>query len=278
MRRGISAILAWTLTTVGTATLLYVPTWRWLVVRWWYDPNYGHAFLVLPVALVLVWLQREQLRQVPRQAGFAGLLILGIAVATHVAALSRDNYLVSALTIPVAVAGLLWFLHGLPLLRRLWFPVAFLVLMVPFPWGEGLDARLQAFTTRLAGWVLGLIGVKAQVLGAQISLAGSTFVVGAACSGFRSTMALLTVGTVATYLLTGPRWAKVVLVLAIVPVALTSNLVRVVSLLLVAHQFGTQVAMDYYHFVAGMVLFLCAISLFLGIARLLGCMGMSGVT
>jgi exosortase len=261
----------WASVTIGIAILLYAPTWRWLIVRWWYDPNYGHAFLVPPVALILAWLQRKQLSQAPRQAGFAGLLILGIAIAIHLVALFKDDYLVSALTIPVSVAGLIWFLHGLPLLKRLWFPVAFLILMIPFPWGEGLDARLQAFTTTLAGRALGLLGVKAQVLGAQISLAGSTFEVGAACSGFRSTMALLTVGTVTAYVLTGPRWAKVILVLAIVPIALTSNLVRVVSLLLVARQFGAQVAMDYYHFAAGMIFFVCAVLLFLGVARVLGC-------
>ncbi len=265
------ASLVWTLMTVICVTVLYAPTWRWLVVRWWYDPNYSHAFLVLPIALVLAWLQRTELRQTPQLPGWPGLLALGLAVATHLAALSHGNYLVSALTIPLAVAGLIWFLHGLPLLRRLWFPVLFLVGLVPFAWGEGVDARLQAFSAGLAGSVLTLLGIKAHVLGAQISLANSTFEVGTACSGLRSSIALLMVGSLATYLLSGPRWAKAVLVLAIVPVALASNLLRLVSLLLVAYQFGTQVAMDYFHFGAGLVLFLCAVLLFLGLARLLGC-------
>jgi exosortase len=278
MKLHFPASIAWTLTTVICAALLYAPTWRWLVVRWWYDPNYSHAFLVLPVALVLAWQQHTELRQSPQLPGWPGLLALGLAVAAHLAALSYGNYLVSAMTIPLAVAGLLWVLHGLPLLRRLWFPVLFLVWLVPFPWGEGMDARLQAFSAGLAGSVLTLLGIQAHVLGAQISLANLTFEVGTACSGLRSSMALLMVGSLAAYLLRGPRWAKAVLVLAIVPVALASNLLRLVSLLLVAYQFGTQVAMDYYHFAAGLVLFLCAVLLFLGLARLLGCSaGTAGV-
>jgi exosortase len=256
---------------------LYAPTWRWLVVRWWYDPNYGHAFLVLPVALFLAWQQRERLRRVVRRPGWVGLLVLGVAVAVHVVALAGDDYVASALTIPVAVAGLLWLLHGLPLLRQLWFPVAFLVFVAPFPWGEVLDARLQALTTALAGWLLGLVGVEARVVGAEISLAGSTFEVGAACSGLRSTMALLTVGTVAAYLLDGPRWARGLLVPATVPIALVSNLARVVSLLLVARRFGARVALDCFHLAAGVLLFLCAVGLFLGLARVMGCgRGQSG--
>ncbi|MCX6032566.1 MAG: exosortase/archaeosortase family protein [Chloroflexi bacterium] len=263
--------LVWPLATTLVTALLYAPTWRWLVVRWWYDPNYGHAFLVLPVALGLVWLQRKSLAATPRQPSYAGLALVAVAVAVHVLALARDNALLSAFTLPFTAAGLIWFLYGPALLKKLWFPLAFLLFMLPFPWGEGVDARLQAITTRLAGGLLGLLGVKAYVLGAQITLAGSTFEVGAACSGFRSTMALLTVGTVTAYLLSGPAWARVLLVLAIVPIALASNLVRIVSLLLVALRFGTRVAMDYYHWAAGMVLFLCAMLLFLGLARLLGC-------
>ena len=263
--------LVWGLVTAASVMLLYGLTWRWLVVRWWNDPNYGHAFLVLPVALFLVWLQREELSRTAPRPGFGGLTLLALALAGHLLASLGGTPILSALTIPLAVAGLIWFLHGVPLLRRLWFPIAFLVFMVPFSWGEGFDARLQVITTRVAGEVLGLLGVQAQVLGARIGLAGTTFQVGAECSGLRSTMALLMVGTVTAYVLSGPRWAKLLLVLAIVPIALVSNLVRVVSLLLVARQFGVRVAMDYYHSVAGIVLFVCAVLLFLGTARLLKC-------
>jgi exosortase len=251
--------------------LLYAPTWRWLAVRWWYDPNFGYAFVVLPVACVLVWLQRDSLARVARQPGAPGIFLLGAAVTAHVFALSRGSYVASALTIPLAAAGLIWLLFGLPTLRQLWFPVLFLLLMVPFTWGETADARLQAVTARLAAGVLGLLGIKTGLLGAEIALQGSTFEIGAACSGLRSTMALLTVGTVLAYLLGGPRWGKALLVLAIVPIALASNLVRIVSLLLVARWFGARVAMDYVHYPAGFLLFLCAISLFLLLARVLGC-------
>ena len=84
-------------------------------------------------------------------------------------------------------------------------------------------------------------------------------------------MSLLTVGTVLAYLLGGPRWGKALLVLAIVPIALASNLMRIVSLLLVALWFGARVAMDYFHYPAGFLLFLSATLLFLLLARVLGC-------
>jgi exosortase len=271
MKSAPASRLLWPLATAALVVLLYAPTWSWLGVRWWYDPNFGYAFLVLPVALVLVWLRRDRLARVTRQPGAPGLLLLGLAVAAHVFALSRGSYLASALTIPLAAAGLIWFLAGLPTLRQLWFPVLFLLFMVPFSWGETVDARLQAVTARLATGVLGQLGVKADLWGARISLPGSTFEVGAACSGLRSTMALLTVGTVLAFVLDGSRWGKALLVLAIVPIALASNLVRIVSLLLVALWFGVGVAMDYYHLAAGIILFLCALSLFLMLARLLGC-------
>jgi exosortase len=263
--------LLWPAATATLVVLLYAPTWRWLAVRWWYDPNFGYAFLVLPAAFVLVWLRRDRLARVARQPGAPGLFLLGAAVAAHVFALSRGSYLASALTIPLAAAGLIWLLAGLPALRQLWFPVLFLLFMVPFSWSETADGRLQAVTARLAAGVLGLLGIKTGLLGAEISLPGSTFEVGAACSGLRSTMALLTVGTVLAFLLGGPRWGKALLVLAIAPIALASNLVRIVSLLLVALWFGDRVAMDYYHYPAGILLFLCATALFLLLARLLGC-------
>jgi hypothetical protein len=99
---------------------------------------------VLPVALVLVWLRRDGLVPVTRHPGAPGLFLLGLAAAVHVFALSRGSYLASALTIPLAAAGLIWLLGGLPVLRKLWFPLLFLLFMIPFSWGETADARLQA--------------------------------------------------------------------------------------------------------------------------------------
>ena len=144
--------LLWPMATAALVALLYAPTWRWLAVRWWYDPNFGYAFLVLPVAGVLVWLRRDSLVRAAQQPGAPGLILLGVAVAAHVFALSRGSYLASALTIPLAAAGLIWLLFGLPTLRQLWFPVLFLLFMVPFTWGETADARLQAVTR---GWLPG---------------------------------------------------------------------------------------------------------------------------
>jgi exosortase/archaeosortase family protein len=115
------------------------------------------------------------------------------------------------------------------------------------------------------------LGMPASNLGSQVRLAGGSFIIGAPCSGLRSIVSLFTLGVVFAYVVSGPLVGKIVLVAAAPFMAMIANLVRVASLLQVAHLFGPEVGMKYYHTLASPLLFLVAFILFIILGRILGC-------
>ena len=119
--------------------------------------------------------------------------------------------------------------------------------------------------------MVNLLGIPAANQGSQIQLQNSSFVVGAACSGLNSLVALATLVVVFVYLVEGSYRSKSVLLVLAIPIALLANIFRVSSLLVIAHFFGAEAGMTYFHDYSSPVLFLLAFVLLILVSRWLGC-------
>jgi exosortase/archaeosortase family protein len=96
-------------------------------------------------------------------------------------------------------------------------------------------------------------------------------VVGAECSGLRSIVTLMTLVAIVIFMLEGPWQSKVLLAMSAIVIAAFGNVLRVASLLGVAHFWGADAAFTYYHDYSGIVFFLGALALLLFFSRLVGC-------
>ena len=214
---------------------LYWPTLRWLASEWLSNAYYSHGRVVPLVSAFFAWRRREGLEITPSNWGLLGL---GAGLALYLAAAWLRAPFVSAFSLIVVLAGLVWFLLGVAALRRLFFPIAFLAFMVPLPFVEAASAPLQSFTAEGATRWVQLLGVPATNQGGQVILPNSSLVVGAPCSGLRSIVAMLTLAAVAVFVVEG-RWpGRAGMALATLAVAADANVLWVGSLLLVGHAFG----------------------------------------
>jgi exosortase len=84
-----------------------------------------------------------------------------------------------------------------------------------------------------------------------------------ACSGIRSLMTLITLALGYGYLAEQNRWVRFALVIAIVPVAVVSNGLRVVGTASVTYYWGPRIADGFLHSFSGWVIFLVATTLLL---------------
>ncbi len=258
------------LAIAGLLLALYWPTLRWLASEWSSNDYYSHGPLVPLVAAFFAWRQRAGLVAKPSNRGLWGL---GMGLALYLIAAWLRAPFVSAFSLIVVLAGLVLFLLGVPALRRLSFPLAFLCFMIPLPFVEAASAPLQSFTAHYATRLVQILGVPATNQGGQVTLAGSSLVVGAPCSGLRSIVAMLTLAAVLVFVVDG-RWpGRVGLAVAAVPVAAVANVLRVGSLLLVAHAFGEEAGLRYYHDLSSPAFFLAAFGLLIGVGWVLGCRG-----
>ncbi|MDE3089680.1 MAG: exosortase/archaeosortase family protein [Chloroflexota bacterium] len=250
--------------------LLFLPTWLWLGEAWLSDPYYSHGPLVLLVSVYLAWTRRKVFTEVGSAPSNLGLLLVVAALAVHLWALLWRAYYLSALTIPLALFGLLVTLSGWQIARRFLFPLAFLIFMVPLPIAERVGPVLEGWTATSATAFAQFIGVAARNDGSQVFLPNSTFTVGIPCGGLRSVIAIVTLVTLWVYIVQGSAWARGLVFLAAVPIALAANTLRIALLFAIASAWGAEVGLDYFHSWSSPVLFLLAFALLLLLAKGLG--------
>ncbi len=251
----------------GLVGLAFYPTLRWLVQSWLGNPYYSHGFLIPGISGYLIWRRRD----VPIQPQDAGLIAVAAGVGLHLATLPYRHHLVSAAGLLIVIAGLVIAFFGLAAARRWAFALAFLATAIPLPFVEQFSPPLQAFVARYAVICVRQLGVMATHVGSQVQLTSAAFTVGAPCSGLRSIMALLTLTTLFTYIIRGPWWGKLVLLVIALPIAIAANLMRVSSLFFITDNLGAEIGMRYYHYLASPTLFLFAVSLLILASRGVQC-------
>jgi exosortase len=256
---------------LGLVALLFSSTFTWLVYNWLNNSYYSHGFLVPLISGFFLWRRREAFARDKREPSNLGLLAVGVGLVGSLLAQVWQAYHLSALALVVLLAGLALYFLGERATRQIVFPLAFLIFMIPLPFVNRLSPTLEAFTATTSASVVSLLGIPAVNHGSQIQLQNSSFVVGAACSGLNSVVALATLVVVFVYILDGSYRAKITLIVMAVPIALVANIVRVSSLLAIAHFFGAEVGMRYFHDYSSPVLFLLAFALLILGSRVVGC-------
>jgi exosortase C (VPDSG-CTERM-specific) len=121
---------------------------------------------------------------------------------------------------------------GRQTLRRLAFPAAFLVFMAPFPVlvRQGLESFLQRGSADAADLLFRLTGMPFLRQGNEFRLPGMALEVAPQCSGIHSSLVLFITSWLAGYLLLKSRWRQVALALAVIPLGLARNGVRIVTI------------------------------------------------
>jgi exosortase len=256
---------------LGLVAVLFYSTFAWLVYNWMNNSYYSHGFLVPLISGFFLWRSRDAFGKDNREPSSLGLIVLGISLVIYLAAQVWRAYHFSAFALILLLAGLTLYFLGEKATRLAAFPLVFLLFMIPLPFINRLSPAMESFTTRVSTAGVRLLGIPAANMGSQIQLPNSSFTVGAACSGLNSVVALATLVVIFIYILEGPRLAKVILLVVAIPIAIAANIFRVSSILVIAHFFGAEAGMTYFHDYSSPVLFLLAFALLILASRLLRC-------
>jgi exosortase B len=255
----------WSWAALGVAAL-YLPSYWNAAQGLWQTDEFGHAPLILAVVVWLFWQSRQDVERAPTapRSGW-GWLLLALGLALY--ALGRTLGVSSVeFASQVFVAGaVLLLLKGTQALRMAWFPVFYLVFMVPLP-GTVVDALtepLKHWISIIVVDVLHAVGYPIGRSGVMLTVGRYELLVADACSGLNSMFSLAALGALFIYI-TGlkSRLHTALLVLAIVPIAFAANIVRVISLVLITYHFGDAAGQGFLHGAAGIVLMLVALLAF----------------
>lgn len=251
---------------------LYHDVIRRLVNDWRVDENYSHGFLIPLISGYALWTQRQRLAALPVQPQLlGGSALVALAVALQIAGVLTGELYASRLSLVVSLVGLTLYFGGWSWLRALAFPMGLLLLALPVPSliFNPLAFRLQLLASDYATRVIQFCGIPALREGNVIELATLKLQVVEACSGIRSLMTLATLAVVYGYFFERHWWRRVVLVLAVPPIAVLTNAARVAVTGILAHTQGAAVAEGFLHGFSGTLVFVAAVLLLLACGQLL---------
>jgi exosortase len=268
---------AWPL-LLGLA-LLAGPTFATLADQTWSRESGAQGPIVLATGLWLLWRQGPELRRLAQPGAlWVTLLILAVSVVSYVAGRVLDYLTFEVAGLYGAGVAMFHDRFGPRLMRRSWFPLAYLALAVPPP-GAAVDsvtAPLKHFVTWAATSGLHAAGIPVSREGVTIFVAQYQLLVADACSGMNSLIGLTAVSLLYIYLMRRASPAYALLLTAfVVPIAIAANIVRIVTLVLLTYGFGDAAAQGFLHFTAGLFLFAIALLLVYAVDACLSALGAS---
>lgn len=254
----------WWVALAGLAALM-LPTYWTAAQGLWQTDDFGHGPIILAVALWLFWqIRRDVLASLERPAPGLGwpLFLFGLLLycVGRVFTISSVEF---ASQIFVVAGGLL-LMKGRPALRAAWFPVFYLVFMVPLPAGlvDAITAPLKQSVSVVVVELLYAAGYPIARAGVTLAIGPYQLLVADACSGLNSMFSLSALGALFMYIVgRKSRLHNAIMILAILPIAFMANIIRVVVLVLVTYHFGDEAGQGFLHGSAGIVLMLAALGI-----------------
>ena len=186
---------------------------------------------MLPIAALILWNRRGDLAGVkirPSLLGWAGLL--GI-LAIRVKLFDRNELWMEQATIPAAAACLVLAFGGWDLLKWAAPGLVFSLFMMPMPPRLNiiLASPLQTIATLASSALLVLTGLPVLSEGNIIFVGTEPLEVARACNGLSMLLSFVTLITAVVFLNGDrPMWERLVLLASTIPIALISNILRIV--------------------------------------------------
>ncbi|MFN3565677.1 MAG: exosortase A [Burkholderiaceae bacterium] len=246
--------------------LVYGDTARSMVGLWRSSETYSHGFVVVPIALWLIWRRRSELAHLPVRPFWPALSL--VAAAGFVWSLGRlaGANVVQHFALVLMIVGAVPAVLGTRLARAMAFPLLFLLFAVPF--GE-------AFVPWLIDWTAHFTVAALKVTGVPVYREGNDFVIPTgrwsvveACSGLRYLIASLMVGTLYAYLMYASAWRRAAFIAASVVVPLVANWLRAYLIVMLGHLSGNELAVGVDHLIYGWIFFGLVIALMFWVGTL----------
>ncbi len=245
---------------------VFVPTYMRLAEGVWATDEQGHGPIILAVALWLIFSKRDELAAGSSDAAARtlGWAVFAFAMVVFILGRSQDVLALEVLAKIIVFGALLLIFGGFRALRLAWFPLFFMLFMVPLP--ETLVAAvtspLKSAVSYVAANILYAMGYPVGRSGVVLTVGQYQLLVADACAGLNSMFTLEALGLLYMNLMRYTSVARnVTLAILIIPIAFVANIIRVMVLVLVTFHFGDAAGQGFVHDFAGMVLFMVALVL-----------------
>lgn len=255
--------------------VLYFPVFSNLYNIRWDTVDYTHAYFILPISLWLSWRKRSQLINLFQNSKdkntFFGLFIFLFGILMFIFGWREDYLFVTTFSLIPVIYGLVFYLYGMKITKSLSFPILYLLLLVPPPFGviDSITLPMRHYISVAAEVILRFFNYPITREGLLLTIGYNDIFMGQPCSGFRSLITMFSLVLVYVYVSKGSLTKKLVLTSFIIPMTLLGNLIRVITLCLITFYFGEEAGQGFFHNFSGIVIFVITILGLMGLEALL---------
>jgi exosortase B len=258
--------LSWLPFIIGLV-VLYLPSYFAISQTLWREVDQAHGPIVLMVIVFLAWQKREHLvlGQSNQQDIIAGWALLFFGLACYVLGRSQDILMLDmGSQIPVLM-GVLLLSCGRKALKAMWFPLFFIIFMLPLPLAS-ITMPMKMAVSYVTETILFWFDYPIARSGVVLQIGQYQLLVADACAGMHTLISLEALGLLYLNLVKHDSWVRnITLGILIIPISFTANVVRVMALTLITYYFGDEVGQGFVHGFAGMFLFIIALMFILAV-------------
>jgi len=243
----------------GVYLLLFYPFFTELNTYWQHERESSYVYLIPFFSVYFIWVQKDRLKGISRDhdagSNVAGLLLLVTGLVLYITGRYTYVLFLEAFAFVAVMAATVLFVYGKELFRIAAVPIAFLLFMLPIPYPVyfAVAGPLKYFIADMAAGLLGLFGIPVLLDGNVIEMTSISMLVHETCSGLRTVISLLAIGSAFAYLFLRSNTGRFVIILLAVPVGILVNVLRVFAIGFLAHVFNSTVAMDFHKYAWGLV-------------------------
>lgn len=270
---GIAGLLVW-LPIIAGLIVLYVPSLIDLLTGIWSTDEQRHGPIVLSIGCWLAWRKWPAMWQAseaqPTSAWGWPVFVFGLLL--YAIGRSQDILLFEIGSAIWLLAAILLLTRGGVALKAQWFALFFMIFMIPLPGAivDTVTMPMKMAVSYVAENVLFWIGYPIARTGVILQIGQYKLLVADACAGLHTLFTLEALGLLYLNIVRHDSlFRNVALAICIVPISFTANVFRVIVLTLITYHFGDAAGQGFLHGFAGMVLFLTALLLIMGVDTLL---------
>lgn len=242
---------------------LYYPVLIELARDWSTNDNYSHGFFIPLISGYMIYIMRAELEKISIKPVNWGLLLVLAGLGQLYIAKVGSEYFLQRTSLILVLLGLVLFLLGKAMVRKLLLPIGYLIFMVPLPaiiWNK-IAFPMQLYSSAITEKVIQMVGIPVFREGNVLHLAQTTLEVVDACSGLRSLTTMFALSAALAWFSMYPTWKKWMLFLAAAPIAIFANIVRLTGTAGLASIYGEKVAQGFLHEFSGLFTFVLGLML-----------------
>ncbi|WP_295750780.1 exosortase B [Undibacterium sp.] len=262
-------ILAWLPIFIGML-VMYVPTFYELANGLWSTEGYAHGPIILLLSLWLMGKQWPAMSSVSltKAGSIIGWLLAIFGLLFYILGRSQGMQMLEIGSFILMLASIVLIVLGPSALKAQWFPFFFMLFMVPLPSAVvgALTLPMKMAVSYVTENVLFFVGYPIARTGVILQIGQYQLLVADACAGLQTLLTLEALGLFYLNIVKHTSaFRNIGLAILIIPISFTANVIRVITLTLITYHFGDAAGQGFLHGFAGMVLFVTALLLIIGV-------------